>query len=143
MKTDPQRFVILLHTTSPRMQRPTHWDLMLETSDRLETWALEFAPDGRDVICCQSLPQHRKHYLNYEGPVSNDRGNVRRWDAGTFRWQTRSADEVIVELSGKRLRGIAELTRVVRQHDFEGGADQADDADVGADEWRFRFRPSP
>ena len=30
------------------------------------------------------LPDHRLAYLDYEGPISGDRGSVTRWDRGTY-----------------------------------------------------------
>jgi hypothetical protein len=44
-------------------------------------------------------------YLDYEGPVSGNRGHVIRWDNGTFAWQQIQANRLIVELNGERLRG--------------------------------------
>ena len=34
------------------------------------------------------LPDHRKHYLDYEGEVSGDRGTVSRIDSGTYEQQS-------------------------------------------------------
>ena len=56
-------------------------------------------------------PDHRKFYLDYEGPVSNDRGNVSRWDAGTLQWLQVEPNHCVVRLDGERLRGIATLLK--------------------------------
>ena len=50
-------------------------------------------------------------YLDYEGPVSGNRGRVVRWDHGTFSWQTTKKDHLAVVLDGVRLRGTAVLRR--------------------------------
>lgn len=72
------RFVILEHDF------PTlHWDLMLEAGDVLKTWRLP-EPPRAGTMTVEPLPDHRVRYLDYEGPVSGDRGAVARWDAGVF-----------------------------------------------------------
>lgn len=44
------------------------------------------------------LPNHRVHYLDYEGPVSNGRGNVRSITAGDFNWIEATATRFEAEL---------------------------------------------
>lgn len=51
------------------------------------SWA--WAESGRFAVT--PLPPHRPCYLRYEGPISGDRGHVRRVDAGyawVLRWRT-------------------------------------------------------
>ncbi|MCS7047501.1 MAG: hypothetical protein NZO58_14185, partial [Gemmataceae bacterium] len=72
------RYVILEHD-HPAL----HWDFMLERGDVLRTWRLP-APPSIGKIAAQALADHRRAYLDYEGPVSGNRGTVRRWDAGTY-----------------------------------------------------------
>jgi hypothetical protein len=61
-----------------------HWDLMLESGDVLHTWALAAEPAPNLPIAAEQLPDHRLIYLDYEGPISGNRGTVTRWDAGRF-----------------------------------------------------------
>ncbi|HEV2971076.1 MAG TPA: DNA polymerase ligase N-terminal domain-containing protein [Pirellulales bacterium] len=61
-----------------------HWDLMLESGAALRTWALAAEPASDILIAAEQLPDHRLAYLDYEGPISGDRGTVIRWDAGHF-----------------------------------------------------------
>jgi len=77
----PARFVILHHTGCGC----EHWDLMIEHNDVLLTWQLRTEPAGLASLPIQAkrLDDHRMHYLTYEGPVSQDRGTVRRIDSGT------------------------------------------------------------
>ena len=63
------------------------------------------------MIAAESLPNHRLAYLDYEGPVSDNRGEVSQWDVGTFQRQQVTEHAVVVELTGRRLGGIAKLTR--------------------------------
>jgi hypothetical protein len=74
------RFVILEHD-HPEL----HWDLMLEAGAALRTWRLARPPQAPgEAIDATALPDHRPHYLDYEGPVSGGRGTVKRWDAGWY-----------------------------------------------------------
>ncbi len=110
------RFVILEHNY-PFM----HWDLMLEAGDVLRTWRLATPPQPGMVASATATFDHRRLYLDYEGPISGNRGQVVRWDHGTFSWQKCEADHLAVELNGGRLRGLAVLNR------------------VGADDWTLTF----
>jgi hypothetical protein len=98
------RFVILEHDY-PLL----HWDLMLEVGDVLRTWRLVAPPEPGCAIHAEPLGDHRKLYLDYEGPVSGNRGSVKRWDAGTFTWMTEEVNQVAVNLQGERCRGLAHL----------------------------------
>lgn len=82
-----RRFVVLFHEFPIGHNRANHWDLMLEQGGRLLTWALPEMPAIGKSIAARRLPDHRLEYLNYEGPVSGDRGEVSRLIAGTYAWQ--------------------------------------------------------
>jgi len=75
----PQRFVILKHD-HPFL----HWDLLLEEASSARTWRLLRKPCLNEPIAAERLPAHRLMYLDYEGPVSNNRGMVQRVLAGTY-----------------------------------------------------------
>lgn len=107
------RYAILLHETSPSMNRPTHWDLLLEDSDHplLATWALPTQPQIGCEMPCEQLPRHRQHYLDYEGPISGDRGSVTQWDGGGVLWLLDAEDHVRVQLTAGRMVGIVDLTQ--------------------------------
>jgi len=82
-----------------------HWDLMLEEGASLRTWRLLLPPiPGCDVIAL-SLPPHRLIYLDYEGPVSGNRGYVTRWDHGHFEWISDTPRYVRCRLHGVRFIG--------------------------------------
>jgi hypothetical protein len=102
------RFTILEHDNP----RGKHWDLMLEMGESLKTWALAVAPASNVEILCQSLPDHRLVYLDFEGPLAGDRGSVTRWDSGTFQFQQQGDTEYVVELSGDKLHGRAMLNKM-------------------------------
>ena len=64
-----------------------HWDCLLEDGDVLLTWRLSSPPESAAVLDALKTFDHRRLYLDYEGPVSGDRGRVTRWDGGTFEWE--------------------------------------------------------
>ena len=72
------RYVILTHDW-PFL----HWDLLLEDGDKLLAWRLLQEPTANIPVSAEVLPDHRLLYLDYEGPVSGDRGTVYQWDSGT------------------------------------------------------------
>ena len=102
------RFVILEH------DHPVlHWDLMLEAGDVLQTWRLAQPPESSSPIEATQLPDHRLLYLDYEGPVSGDRGRVSRWDAGRYVEDANSpAGTRILIMAGMKIRGKVRLERV-------------------------------
>lgn len=100
------RFAVLQHDHP----RGLHWDFFLESGAILRTWALAKPPDTLEPVPAQALFDHRLAYLDYEGPVSGQRGTASRWDAGTAELVHESADELVVRLSGNRLQGVATLT---------------------------------
>lgn len=104
------RYVVLYHQTPPHWQRGPHWDLMLEHEGVLWTWAL--AADPTQPQLAERLDDHRLAYLDYEGPLSGDRGEVSCWDRGTYEVVTSSDDELTINLFEGRLAGQFRLRRV-------------------------------
>ena len=74
------RFVVLSHDWPF-----PHFDLLLENQASLLAWRLSAWPPTPQSTP-ERLPDHRLLYLDYEGPISNDRGRVVRIDAGQFEW---------------------------------------------------------
>lgn len=105
------RFAVLRHEMPPGSPRATHWDFMLEQEGALRTWALDEPPRADAEIAALELAVHRVAYLQYEGPVSGDRGSVSRWDEGDFKIVHESADLLEITLAGKQLTGQARLMR--------------------------------
>lgn len=107
----PLRFVVLEHAGTPTYKPGTHWDLMLEWQGRLRTWELPTPPASGKTIVGRALADHRLEYLSYEGPVSGERGTVRRWDAGEYELISETPFELVVRLDGGRLRGTLRMTQ--------------------------------
>lgn len=104
------RFVLLRHECPPSLGKPSHWDLMLEREGRLLTWSLLTLPAawGGDAaasdepIAATRLADHRIAYLDYEGPISGDRGAVTRVDRGEYETVEETDDDIRVRLHGER-----------------------------------------
>ena len=99
------RFVVLEH------DHPTlHWDFMLEWGTSLRTWRLDRIPAEAATLNAVALPDHRLVYLDYEGPVTRNRGSVARVASGTFEVLSGTSDSLTVRLSGELLSGVAIVT---------------------------------
>jgi hypothetical protein len=96
---------------------------MLETGDRLRTWSLPAEPHPGATLAATSLPDHRLAYLDYEGPLSGNRGIVRRWDTGSFEIIRDTGSELAIRLTGQRLLGTV---RIAQTH-------------LKGPDWRFRL----
>ena len=125
------RFVVLYHDCPPGHARPSHWDLMFEQGDILRTWALAKLPTDwhpiveatrslpvgcRDCaeinqVSAEQLADHRRHYLEYEGPISGGRGQISRVEEGTFEVRADLPDQWQVHVNGGHLLGTITLAR--------------------------------
>jgi hypothetical protein len=98
----------------PADERADHWDLMFESGSELLTFASPpFPQSGSWTI--DRLPPHRLLYLEYEGPISQNRGCVTRVDRGHFAREDRKAGRVTLQLSGLRLVGRLTIERQVAE----------------------------
>lgn len=105
------RFAILIH------DHPfVHWDLLVEQGEVLRSWRLLESParwvlattdsaTTHAVLSAESIPDHRLMYLDYEGPVSRERGSVVHWDGGSCEWLELNEKTARVRLFGSRLCG--------------------------------------
>jgi hypothetical protein len=91
-----------------------HWDFMVLVGDSLATWQLDTDPrplSPGQSITARKLADHRIAYLDYQGPVSRQRGLVVRKDRGRCRLLETSADLWGLELSQGQLRGHWRIAR--------------------------------
>jgi hypothetical protein len=95
MSSPALRFVVLRHEG---VAEP-HFDLMFETSPESEllTWRAPSWPLQPGMILTE-LGSHRRAYLSYEGPVSGNRGNVRRVAAGRYALRAHRPDLFEIEV---------------------------------------------
>jgi hypothetical protein len=101
------RFVLLEHD-HPRL----HLDLMLEAGEVLWTWQLPSWPVAQTPLEARRIFDHRLLYLEYEGPISGNRGQVRRLDAGVYDTLEEGPGRLVVRVQGTRLGGRLELIQV-------------------------------
>jgi DNA polymerase Ligase (LigD) len=122
------RFVLLYHDCPSDYERPPHWDLMLQSGEVLRTWALVELPGAwqferssavtvPDAVEAEELGDHRLAYLDYEGPVSGERGSVRRVDTGTYETIVYASDRWEITLNGRLLCGTMDLQRATESDD--------------------------
>ena len=101
------RFVILEHRWNG-----VHWDLMLEGDGVLRTWAIDEAIVAGRNLPARALADHRLHYLEFEGEISEGRGSVRRWDSGSYQSRLWTPELVRFRLEGAQVEGEAVLFRI-------------------------------
>ena len=101
------RFVILQHRT----EQGEHWDLMIDQGESLATWQMDKMLSGDELegVTVVRLFDHRREYLVYEGPVSGNRGEVRRADEGVCELLSVEADLWKFRLRGRRAKGVFTL----------------------------------
>jgi hypothetical protein len=88
-----------------------HLDLLLQAGEVLWAWRLDALPPAGLAVEAERNFDHRLLYLDYEGPISGGRGQVRRLDGGELEWVERSEQRVIAEVRGRVLDGRLELTQ--------------------------------
>ncbi len=98
------QFVLLEHCW-----RGVHYDLMLERGDALATWAIDEQIVRDRILPARRLGAHRVAYLDYEGPISGDRGVVRRLDRGFYEPLEWTDRRVRVVFQGSVVFGPGEL----------------------------------
>ena len=128
------RFVLLRHQCPAGYEKPSHWDFMLEWTEVLRTWELQALPplwraaleDGMSnstgpaarPVRASRLADHRRAYLDYEGPLSHNRGSVSCCDRGTYTMIGETSARLEIQLAGNRLRGrvVLELEKDHQDH---------------------------
>ena len=105
-----QPYVLLHHKISDK----EHWDLCLDLGEVLATWRVlsdpRVRPDKTDAGWpAQRIQDHRRAFLEYEGPLSGDRGDVRRVDRGVWGSIEQGPAGWVVRLEGEVLRGVYRL----------------------------------
>ena len=120
-KPKPKAFAILVHTGLGA----GHYDFLLEHSGGAlaQTWQFSDAPSlllpppgglgaaEKLEIIGRKIQGHRLMYLDYEGPVSNGRGQVQRLDGGTYEIISQADGLLVFALAGRTMKGIFALER--------------------------------
>lgn len=93
-----------------------HWDLLLQTGETCRTWRLLDDPTQPGPWRAEAIADHRFYYLDYEGPVSGDRGRVVRVDGGEIVWIASTESQATVLCFGMKWRGRLTLHRQTECH---------------------------
>jgi len=84
---------------------------MLEKEGVLQTWRLNLLP-GNAPFLAEKIHDHRLEYLEYEGPVSNNRGIVKRMDTGDYEIIADTESFMIIQLLGGKYQGQINFDRM-------------------------------
>jgi hypothetical protein len=110
MNRQNKRFVIQRHTKGP----DTHWDLMLEEDDTLQTWRLDAPPNElkQNSANAINICDHDPKFLTYQGTVNKGKAKVQIADAGTYNIIQQHPEKTELNLNGKILKGVFTLARI-------------------------------
>jgi hypothetical protein len=111
------RFVVLEHQWDG-----IHWDFMLEAGEVLKTWSIDAPIVSGEQLQARMLPDHRRIYLTFEGPIAGGRGEVRRVAEGNYQTIEWTGEHIRVLLTGHQLVGEAALYRTSTGADSDGGS---------------------
>jgi len=118
MRNKPEtEFAVLCHELADSL----HWDLLLEVGEVLATWQFPRNPcsdTSSEAIRVRRIQDHRKAYLDYQGPISGNRGQVSRIDRGTYVLMEQKSDQWTICLNGKQLRGTYQLSAGRKPEDY-------------------------
>lgn len=110
------RYAVLRHEMPADSDRMNHFDLLLQQDDSLATWEIQHWPPVFPQRA-KRLPDHRNHYLEFEGPLSGNRGSVHRVCQGTMELLKQNDRTWIVEMSGRNFDGVIQLQSESNQMD--------------------------
>lgn len=93
-----------------------HWDLRLEISGVLKSWAIpkELPLEPGIKRLAVETEDHPLEYANFEGIIEEGlygAGIVKIWDKGIFKPEKIEENEIIVEIFGEKLKGRYVLIR--------------------------------
>ena len=104
------KFVIQKHT---KQNQPTHWDLMLQVNDTLQTYRLELPPEKLEQKNpALKISDHQLKFLTYEGPVNKGTGSIQIADHGTYELLKKNDESKKIQFNGNTLKGIFILTHI-------------------------------
>jgi DNA ligase D-like protein (predicted 3'-phosphoesterase) len=114
-----ERPVYMVHDHHSRSH---HHDLRLEFRGVLRSWAV---PKGLSTEAgvrrlAMEVPDHALSYAPFEGVIpegSYGAGRVDIWDRGTFEVLEESDDRLVLDIQGRRIRGVYQLVRAAMRGD--------------------------
>ncbi len=88
-----------------------HWDLRLEEDGVLKSWAIPKEPstDPKVKRLAVQTEDHPIEYATFEGTIPEGHygaGTVKIWDSGTYELIEKNENKYVVNIHGKKLKGI-------------------------------------
>jgi len=92
-----------------------HFDFRLEYRGTLKSWAVPKTPPRTPGVkrLAIEVPNHPLSYAKFKGTIPKGQygaGKVKIWDKGTYDLIEKTKDKYMVDLHGKKLKGIYYLT---------------------------------
>lgn len=124
----------------PQKPNVSHFDLMIQYGGVLRTWELLYLPVEGEDTKVRRLDDHRLEYLDYEGPLSHNRGHVIGWERGKAIWQRSEEPELDFLLFGSRLTAKLRLTApsVIKSTDRNAPLDSGELWTLSAEIWQLQ-----
>jgi len=87
-----------------------HWDLRLEESGVLKSWAIPKEPPAEEGLrrLAVHVEDHTLEYADFEGTIPEPEygaGTVEIWDRGTYEPLETTASKRVFEIHGQKLKG--------------------------------------
>ncbi|MEM8665929.1 MAG: hypothetical protein AAGG48_00330 [Planctomycetota bacterium] len=143
-----RRFVVLHHEVTAAFQRSDqhHFDWMFEQGgEALQTWSTSPLESFDDpvILPVLQLADHRIRYLDYEGPISGDRGVVTRVLTGTFQPTDHKTCEMATEthLHVTLQWEVNQAERTAELEIYRNSVPESSRLDDNCDGWFLRFSP--
>lgn len=100
----------LIYVIQRHQARHLHWDLRLEESGVLKSWAVPKEPPAKEGVrrLAVRVEDHTLEYANFEGTIPEPEygaGKVEIWDRGTYDPLETTAAKRVFEIHGKKLKG--------------------------------------
>jgi len=94
-----------------------HWDLRLEMSGVLKSWAVPKEPSSDPSVkrLAVAVDDHPLSYASFEGVIPEGQygaGQVKIWDSGKYELIDRKEDKIVFKLSSTKLKGAFVLVRM-------------------------------
>jgi DNA ligase D-like protein (predicted 3'-phosphoesterase) len=105
----------LIYVIQRHVAKKLHFDLRLEHEGVLKSWAVPKGPPTKEgeKRLAVAVEDHPIDYAKFEGtiPEGYGAGTVEIWDKGTYETMKWKDEEIIVDINGKKLKGMYVLIK--------------------------------
>lgn len=111
--SDNKKHIFVIHN---HFSRTHHWDLRLQISGVLKSWAIPKQPPRSKNMkrLAIQVEDHPLSYANFKGVIPEGNygaGKVEIWDKGTFELIEKTSKKIEFKLHGKKLSGTYVLIK--------------------------------